>query len=261
MSVTAIIPARYASSRLPGKPLLRLRGKPMILWVAERVEAARAAGAIDRVLVATDDERIRDTVAGAGFEARMTRSDHATGTDRLAEVAEGLEDEILCNVQGDEPLIEPGALEVLVRPLRDDPDLPMGTLKAAIEPEVRFDPNRPKLVVDERDRALTFSRLPLVNDVPVDRHYSNRKRVEEVHAERPLRVWGHIGIYAYRRQFLLRFASLPQTPFERAERLEQLRALENGFEIAAPTVEHRPLAVDTPDDVERMEAALEALER
>ncbi len=259
MRVTAIIPARYASTRFPGKPLFPLAGKPMILHVAERVEAARAAGKVDRFLVATDDQRIFAAVRAAGFECRMTSPEHRTGTDRLAEVARDLDDDVVCNIQGDEPLIEIAVIEALVGPLRDDPELQMGTLKTELErPQDRFDPNRGKVVVDERDRALTFTRLPIVEDVPPDQAYFNRKRVEKEHSRRPLEVWSDIGVYAYRREFLLRYATLPQTPFELAERLEQLRALEHGFEIAVPTVQHRALEVDTPEDVERVEAALAA---
>ncbi len=260
MRVTAIIPARYASTRFPGKPLFPLAGKAMILHVAERVQAACAAGEIDRFLVATDDERIFETVRAAGFECRMTSPDHPTGTDRLAEVARDLEDDVVCNVQGDEPLVDVATIAALVEPLRADPELEMGTLKTALErPADRFDPNRGKVVVDERDRALTFTRLPIVDDVPADRPYFNRDRVEKEHARRALVVWSDIGVYAYRREFLLRYASMPQTPFERAERLEQLRALEHGHQIAVPTVEHRALEVDTPEDVERVEAALAEL--
>jgi 3-deoxy-manno-octulosonate cytidylyltransferase (CMP-KDO synthetase) len=239
--VTAIIPARYASTRFPGKPLFPLAGKPMILHVAERVAAAVAAGVVDRFLVATDDERIRDAVAGAGFEVRMTSSEHATGTDRLAEVARDLSDDVVCNVQGDEPLIEAETIEALVRPLREDPALVMGTLKTALDrPEDRFDPNRGKVVVDERERALTFTRLPIIE------------------ARRGLVVYSDIGVYAYRREFLLEYGKLARTPFEQSERLEQLRALEHGYEIAVPTVAHRALEVDTPEDVARVEAALAA---
>ena len=231
----------------------------MILHVAERVEAARSAGKIDGFLVATDDRRIFDTVRGAGFECRMTSALHPTGTDRLAEVARELEDDVVCNIQGDEPLVDVATIEALVQPLRDDPALAMGTLKTALErPEDRFDPNRGKVVVDERERALTFTRLSIIEDVPPDRSYFNRERVEKEHAERGLTVWSDIGVYAYRREFLLRYATLPQTPFERAERLEQLRALEHGYEIAVPTVRHLALEVDTPEDVTRVEAVLAA---
>jgi 3-deoxy-manno-octulosonate cytidylyltransferase (CMP-KDO synthetase) len=257
VSITAVIPARYASTRFPGKPLFPLLGKPMILHVAERVSAAVKAGVVTRFLVATDDERIAAAVRGAGFPVRMTRPDHPTGTDRLAEVAAGLDDEIVCNIQGDEPLIEVETIAALVAPLVADASLCMGTLKTPLDrPEDRFDPNRGKVVVDARDRALTFTRLPIIADVPAGQTYFNRERVEAENARRPLTVWSDIGVYAYRREFLLRFAKLPRTPFEKSERLEQLRALESGFEIGVPTVAHRALEVDTPEDVARVEAVL-----
>jgi 3-deoxy-manno-octulosonate cytidylyltransferase (CMP-KDO synthetase) len=259
VSITAIIPARYASTRFPGKPLFLLAGKPMILHVAERVDAARRAGVVDRFLVATDDRRIADVVERAGFPVQMTSPDHPTGTDRLAEVAATLDSEILCNVQGDEPLIEAETIAALVAPLVADPTLNMGTLKTPLDrPEDRFDKNRGKVVVDARDRALTFTRLPIIADVPPDQLYFNRAKVEALNAVKPLTVWSDIGVYAYRREFLLRYAKLPRTPFEQSERLEQLRALEHGYEIAVPTVAHRALEVDTPEDVARVEAALRA---
>jgi 3-deoxy-manno-octulosonate cytidylyltransferase (CMP-KDO synthetase) len=257
VATTAIIPARYASSRLPGKPLLPLCGKPMILHVVERVSAAVRAGVIDRVLVATDDERIAKTVREAGFDARMTSAEHRTGTDRLAEVAAELSADIVCNIQGDEPLIDVATIAALVAPLRRDPTLMMGTLKTELDrPEDRFDRHRGKVVVDAQDRAITFTRLPIVDDVPPGVRYFARHRVEREHAERPLHVYSDIGVYAYRRAFLLELASLPQREFERAESLEQLRALEHGFSIAVPSVAHRALEVDTPEDVARVEAAL-----
>ena len=259
MRVTAVIPARFGSTRYPGKPLVPLLGKPMILHVAERVALARERGIIDAFLVATDDERIRDVVRAAGFPAQMTSPEHPTGTDRLAEVAAETQGEIFCNVQGDEPLIEPELIGALVRPLREDPALQMGTLKAPLSrPEDRFDPNRAKLVVDARERALTFTRLPIVRDVQPGRDYFNRDRVQRLDAVRPLAVWLHVGVYAYRRDFLLGYARMSQTPFELSERLEQLRALENGLELSAPTVEHRALQVDTPEDARRVEAAMRA---
>ncbi len=252
-----MIPARFASSRFPGKPLAELAGKPLILHVAERVAAAVEAGVLDRGIVATDDDRIYGVVKDAGFEVWRTSQDHPTGTDRIAEVAAKLSDDIVCNVQGDEPLIEVEVIEALVRPLREDPGVPMATLKTALEqPEDRFDPNRGKVVVDEQDRALTFTRLPIVEDVPPEQDYFNRARVEAEHADRGLVVYSDIGVYAYRRAFLLRYPTLERTPFERSERLEQLRALEHGYPIAVPTVAHRALEVDTPEDLMRVESVL-----
>ena len=256
--VAAIIPARFASTRFPGKPLILIRGKPMILHVAERVALARSAGVVDRLIVATDDERIQKVVENAGYECRMTSREHPTGTDRLAEVARTLDDyDVVCNVQGDEPLIDVATLAALVQPLRDHPDVSMATLKTELDrPEDRFDPNRGKVVVDARDRALTFTRLPIVDDVPAGKSYFNRELVEREHKQRGLHVWSDIGVYAYRRPFLLEYAVMTQTPFEKAERLEQLRALEHGHQIAVPTVHHRGFEVDTPEDLARVEAAL-----
>ncbi|MFQ5696830.1 MAG: 3-deoxy-manno-octulosonate cytidylyltransferase [Myxococcota bacterium] len=257
LTVVGVIPARFASSRFPGKPLARIAGKPMILHVAERADAARRAGVFDRLLIATDDERIRRVVEAAGFEVAMTSPDHPTGTDRLAEVAQGLDAELVCNIQGDEPLVETETLAALVRPLLEDPALPMGSLKTELtRPADRFDRNRGKVVVDARDRALTFTRLPILEDVGEGETYFNRARVEAEHAARGLRVYSDIGVYAYRRDFLLRYPALERTPFEQAEQLEQLRALEHGFEISVPTVSHRGLEVDTPEDLARVEREL-----
>ncbi|MFQ5514600.1 MAG: 3-deoxy-manno-octulosonate cytidylyltransferase [Myxococcota bacterium] len=257
MRVAAIIPARYASTRFPGKPLVPILGRPMILHVAERVQEACEAGIVDRVLVATDDERIAKVVREAGHEVRMTSPAHPTGTDRLAEVASSLEEPLICNVQGDEPLIEPDTIAALLEPMRADPSLPMATLKTALDrPEDLFDPNRGKVVVDVAGRALTFTRLPIVDYVGPLQDYFNRERVEREHREGGAVVFSDIGIYAYRREMLLRYPSLERTPFERRERLEQLRALEHGYPIAVPTVRHRALEVDTPEDLARVEAAL-----
>ena len=258
MRVAAVIPARFASSRFPGKPLAPLAGKPLILHVAERVEEARRAGVLDRLIVATDDDRIFRAVKGGGFEVWMTSPTHPTGTDRIAEVASQLSEEIVCNVQGDEPLLEVEVIEALVRPLREDPEVSMSTLKTALErPEDRFDPNRGKVVVDERDRALTFTRLPIVEDVPPGQDYFNQDRVEAEHRRRGLVVFSDIGVYAYRRPFLLRYPTLSRTRFEQSERLEQLRALEHGVPIVVPSVSHRALEVDTPEDLERVEQVLQ----
>jgi 3-deoxy-manno-octulosonate cytidylyltransferase (CMP-KDO synthetase) len=255
--VTAVVPARYDSTRFPGKPLIPLLGRPMILHVVERVARARDAGVVDRVLVATDDERIARVVRQAGHEVQMTAKVHRTGTDRIAEVAAGLDDELLCNIQGDEPLIDVETIRALLAPLRADASALMTTLKTELErPEDRFDRNRGKVVVDEREHALTFTRLPIVDGVPAGQSYFNRTAVEAAHARRPLHVYSDIGVYGYRRSFLLRFAGLSPGRFEQAERLEQLRALEHGFAIAVPTVTHRALEVDVPEDVPRVEAAL-----
>ncbi len=236
--IVAIIPARYASTRFPGKPLADLWGKPLIQHVWER---ARCAESVGRVLIATDDERIAGAARGFGAEVVMTRADHPSGTDRIAEAAAGLEAEIVVNLQGDEPLIEPAAIEAAVRPLQEDPALPMSTLCCPIETlEELANPNVVKVVCDRRGYALYFSRLP----IPFVRD-------KGAGVER----FRHIGLYAYRRDFLLAFAQLPPTPLEQAEKLEQLRALEHGHRIRVVPVDHLSPGVDTPEELERLRAA------
>lgn len=247
MPVTvAIIPARYRSTRLPGKALADLGGRPMVWHVAER---ARRARGIARVIVATDDARIRDALAGSGVEVAMTRADHPSGTDRLAEVAHGLEADVLLNVQGDLPLLDPAMVEQLAARMADEPALAMGTVATPLHDEAEWrSPHVVKVVAGADGRALYFSRSP----IPYDRD-------GERAAGAPF-GWRHVGMYAYRRETLLRLAALPLSPLERRESLEQLRALEHGIAIgvvpwddAAPLIE-----VDTPDDLDRARAALEA---
>jgi 3-deoxy-manno-octulosonate cytidylyltransferase (CMP-KDO synthetase) len=239
-SVVAIIPARYESSRLPGKPLADLHGQPMIRRVYERT--ARATG-VDRVLVATDDERIRAAVEGFGGEAVMTRSDHPSGTDRIAEVAARLDADVIVNVQGDLPLLDPAMVADAVAPMRADRDLPMSTLKTPIRERAELDnPNVVKVVTDRAGFALYFSRSP----IPFWRDG----------AEGDILAHRHIGLYVYRRDFLLSFAKLEPTPLERAERLEQLRALERGFRIRVVEVPDAAVEVDTMEDLERARALL-----
>ena len=240
-----IIPARLKSTRLPAKPLAMLAGRPMIAHVAER--ACRVRG-LAEVLVAADSPEVVAAVAGTGARAVMTRPDHASGTDRVAEVAESLTAGVIVNVQGDLPLLDPLMVERLLGRMRDEPSLPMGTLAAAIhEADEWHSPHVVKVVTDATGRALYFSRSP----IPHDRDGTRAAGV-------PL-GWRHIGVYAYRREVLLRLAALAPSALEQRERLEQLRALENGIQIgvvewtpAAPLVE-----VDTPDDLERARVALE----
>jgi 3-deoxy-manno-octulosonate cytidylyltransferase (CMP-KDO synthetase) len=234
MRVTAVIPARYASTRFPGKPLADLLGRPMIQWVYERT--ARSS-LVDRVIVATDDERIHQAVIGFGGEAQMTRGDHPTGTDRLAEVAERIEAELIVNVQGDEPLIDPRMIDAAVEPLAADPAIVMGTLKAAIDSDDDFgNPNVVKVVTDRHGFALYFSRAPIPH--PRDGGAPEAFR--------------HIGLYVYRREFLLAYPQLPPTPLENLEKLEQLRALEHGFRIRVVPTKLISHGVDTPGDLERV---------
>ena len=238
MKVLGVIPARYASTRLPGKPLLDILGQPMIRLVYESAARART---LERLIVATDDERILAAVEAFGGQARLTSTEHNTGTDRVAEMAGGLEAEVVVNIQGDEPFVEPGMIDEIVQPLLDDPELPMCTsMHQVTDPADFANPNVVKVVVDLAGHALYFSR----SLIPYPRK-------SEGH-----RVYEHIGLYAYRRDFLLRFARLPQTPLEKLESLEQLRALEHGYRIRV--VETRqsyiPLSVDTLEDLERARA-------
>ncbi|HMB07301.1 MAG TPA: 3-deoxy-manno-octulosonate cytidylyltransferase [Isosphaeraceae bacterium] len=241
MGIVAVIPARFGSTRLPGKPLLSDTGRPLIQHV---VEAARRAKSLDRVLVATDDERIADAVAGFGGEFVMTRADHPTGTDRVAEVAAGLaEARIIVNLQGDEPEISGAALDRVVALLDDDPEAPMATLATPIRSEAVYrDPSCVKVVLSRSGRALYFSRSPIP-------HY--RDALPNPARTEPPLAYLHLGLYAYRRDFLLGLASLPPSPLESAERLEQLRVLQAGYPIAVGLVDEPSIGIDTPDDYRR----------
>ncbi len=237
-SVVVVIPARYESTRLPGKPLVDIAGKPMIQHVYER--AAQARG-VDRVLVATDDDRIRDAVASFGGDVAMTSSAHATGTDRIAEAVGNLDISIVVNVQGDLPLLDPENVAVVVEPMVADSTLPMATLKTPIRDRAEIDKrNVVKVVTDSNGRALYFSRSP----IPCWRDGFSG----DVEAHR------HIGLYAYRREFLLDFARLAPTPLEQAENLEQLRALEHGYRIQVVEVAEAGAEVDTPGDLDMVRA-------
>lgn len=245
------IPARYGSTRLPGKPLLPIAGTPMIVHVARR---ARAAGASD-VVVATDDGRIEAALAGSGVRVVMTRAEHASGSDRLAEVAVMLgwaDDAIVVNLQGDEPLAPPGGIRAVASALVED-DAPMATLATPLaSADELFDPNCVKLVRRADGRALYFSRAPL----PWPRDAFARSR-DALPPDVPF--LRHIGIYAYRAGFLRRFAALAPTPLEKLESLEQLRALEHGHAIAVRIApEPFPAGVDTAEDLARVERALGA---
>ncbi len=231
MSTVAIIPARYQSTRFPGKPLARDTGKPLIEHVIDQV---RRATSLDRIIVATDDRRIAQTVTGFGGEVAMTRADHPNGTSRIAEVAEGLDSavDVIVNVQGDEPDIEPSVIDELVAGLRSDSDAPMATLASPFaEDEDPSDPNIVKLVIGVTGRALYFSR----SLIPFDRDGVGHT------------PWKHPGLYAYRRDFLIRYAALEPTPLEQLEQLEQLRALEHGYAIAVVKTVCRHHGIDTPE--------------
>jgi 3-deoxy-manno-octulosonate cytidylyltransferase (CMP-KDO synthetase) len=248
MHFTAIVPARLASTRFPGKALADLRGKPMIVRVAER---ARDSGA-DKVYVATDHRDIADAVERAGFQAVMTRADHPTGTDRIAEVAErlGLEAQsVVVNVQGDEPLIEPGLVRAVAALLSDTPEAAIATACHPIHRlEELFDPNAVKVVLDHAGLARYFSRAPI--PWARDAFAASPKGLPE-----GLPCYRHIGVYAYRAEFLRVFPRLAASPLERFEALEQLRALWHGYAIAVAVRQDAPLpGVDTPEDLERVRA-------
>jgi len=241
LHVVAVIPARYHSTRFPGKAIADLDGRPMIEHVYRR---AASCAIVSDVIVATDDLRIATTVAGFGGNVRLTRSDHQTGTDRLAEVALTLECDIVVNVQGDEPLIDPRAIAEVIVPFKD-PSIQVTTLYRRIDdPADLSNPNVVKVVLDRGGYALYFSRAPIP------------------HARDPRGGWPplykHIGLYAYRRSALLVIAALEPTPLERTEALEQLRALEHGIRIKAVETRYDTIGVDTPEDLEQVRRLLAA---
>jgi len=242
LKILGVIPARYASSRFPGKALVSIGGKTMLQHVWERASQARY---LTGVVIATDDERIRD--AALAFRARvvMTRSDHASGTDRVAEAASASDAAIFVNIQGDEPMIDPDAIDAAVLGLLNDDDVPMSTLKKRIEnPRDVTDPNVVKVVTGRSGNAIYFSRSP----IPYVRD-----------PEEAVIQYKHIGLYVYRRDFLLAYPDLPIGPLEQAERLEQLRALENGFTIRVTETEYESLGVDTPADWRTVAALYEKM--
>jgi len=241
--VIAVIPARHASTRFPGKALASIAGRPMIQLVYERV---RRAQLVSRVIVATDDEKIKSAVEAFGGEAMMTRRDHRTGTDRVAEVAARIQAEVYVNVQGDEPLIDPGTIDAVAAAVLEEESVQIATPCTAIgQPKDIMDPNIVKVVRDFESNALYFSRAP----VPWV-----RDREEKVAAKH----WKHLGLYAHRREALLEFPTLPPGELERLEQLEQLRWLENGFRIAVVETEYDAISVDVPSDVDRVEQLLRA---
>lgn len=232
MKSICVIPARYSSTRLPGKPLKDICGKPMICRVWERASLAKS---VTEVIVATDDERILQAVEKNSGRVIMTRTDHKTGTDRLAEVAEKFPDvEVIVNVQGDEPLIEPALIDELVAQFVADKNLQMATVATELtNADEMKNPNNVKVVLDKNNNALYFSR----SLIPYPRNTGKAK------------VFKHIGIYAYRRNFLLAYAKMESTPLEQAESLEQLRALENGYKIRVIKSSCKFIGVDTQEDL------------
>jgi 3-deoxy-manno-octulosonate cytidylyltransferase (CMP-KDO synthetase) len=245
MRVTAIIPARYASTRFAGKALADIMGKPMVQHVYERTARAKL---VSGVIVATDDPRIETAVRSFGGQVQMTSPSHETGTDRLAEVAERIDAEIIVNVQGDEPLIEPSMIDEAIRPLLDDDSIMMGTLKCRIRNLHDFlSPNVVKVVTGLDGFALYFSRSPL----PFFRDKWDCLK-DEAFASGRLLCFKHVGLYVYRRDFLVKYARMAQTHLERSEKLEQLRALENGYRIKVVETEYESVGVDSPPDLEKV---------
>ena len=238
MTVLAILPARYGSTRFPGKPLTPIAGKPMIQHVWERTRFAKA---VDAVVIATDDERIVSACEAFGADVEMTAMDHPTGTDRLAEVAARHDHDVIVNVQGDEPLIEGFVIDAAIEALLRDERAAMSTIVHRAEPDAFEDPNRVKVVVASAGFALYFSRAP----IPFRRKDMGIAPLQ------------HVGLYTYRRDFLLEFVKLERSPAEQTEELEQLRALENGYRIRAAEIEGwTSVPVDVPEDVPIVEAAL-----
>ncbi len=247
MKATAIIPARYGSTRFPGKPLAMINGLPMIQHVYQQVAKATM---VDRVIVATDDVRIVAVVEGFGGDVMLTRGDHPTGTDRLAEVAKKIDAGLIVNVQGDEPLIDPRMIDQVIAPLIKNREIHMGTLASKIDQIDDFhNPNVVKVVKDQAGFALYFSRAP----IPWPRDLSTDQLTK---ALPQLGLLRHIGLYVYRRELLLNYPSWPKTPLENLENLEQLRALERGIKLYVAETEFSCHGVDTPADLERVSSLM-----
>jgi 3-deoxy-manno-octulosonate cytidylyltransferase (CMP-KDO synthetase) len=273
MEVVALIPARYGSTRFPGKPLALLRGKPMIQHVYEQTQAVRN---LARIIVATDDERIAKVIRAISGEVAMTRADHPTGTDRLAEAAERLSADIIVNVQGDLPFFPPAMVENAVTALINAPAAVMSTVRTPIyEIDEWHNINVVKVVTDHNGLALYFSRSPIPYDwgqgsgvwgQGSGRSTFNVQRPEPKSQipnpksqnlePRAILGYRHIGLYAYRRDFLFTFTKLPRTPLEQTEQLEQLRALEWGYRITVSETERPTIEIDTPEDLRRAEEAM-----
>jgi len=236
MKTVAVIPARLGSTRLPRKMLREINGRPLVVWV---YQAVRSSPLLDEVIIATDSQEILDACSKHSCNARMTSEKHRSGTERVHEVSQSVGAEVYINVQGDEPMIRTEHIATLVE-LMKSPDVPVGTLKTPAAPEDIANPNAVKVVTDLNGRSLYFSR----STIPFDRDGSQPS------------YFKHLGIYAYRKQALDRFVSLPESSLERAERLEQLRFLENGIPIYAAQTPHDSIGVDTEEDLARVEELL-----
>jgi 3-deoxy-manno-octulosonate cytidylyltransferase (CMP-KDO synthetase) len=243
MRILGVIPARFASTRFPGKPLHLIAGKPLIQWVVEQCQKARS---LTKVIVATDDTQIWEVAQGF-CDVEMTRAEHRSGTDRIAEVAERHACDALVNIQGDEPLIEPAVIDSVAAALEKTE---MSTAAAAIKDDFEYDnPNVVKVVVNRAGHALYFSR----RTIPYVRDAAGASVKEQLAAFAFLK---HLGIYGYRRETLLRLVRFPESPLENAEKLEQLRALDNGIQISVVPVDYESIGVDVPADVQRVEQIL-----
>ncbi|GIL18229.1 MAG: 3-deoxy-manno-octulosonate cytidylyltransferase [Oligoflexia bacterium] len=239
MKVFGVIPARYGSTRFPGKPLVKIKGKELITWV---IDGARQAKLVDQVLVATDDQRIAEVVVRSGVQAIMTDSDLPSGSDRIWAAVRNQPCDVILNIQGDEPLITGGLVDALVRPMLEDPHLEMATLAHPLSSEELVSENSVKVIVNQRSEALYFSRFPIP--------YSRLKPTQGFCSLK------HIGMYAYRKTFLERYCAAPQAEIEQAESLEQLRALYLGARIKVISVNQKSWGVDTPEDVAKIEQLL-----
>jgi 3-deoxy-manno-octulosonate cytidylyltransferase (CMP-KDO synthetase) len=241
LKTAALIPARYASSRFPGKALAEIMGKAMIVRVYQAVEKCKI---INQVYVATDDLRIKNAVEAAGGRVIMTSARHQSGTDRIAEAAAEIEADIIVNIQGDEPLIKAESIELAVEPFVEESELKMSTLKRKITAAEAADPNLVKVITDKNDYAIYFSR----SSIPF---YRDAEPNEQTYYQ-------HIGLYVYRRDFLLQYAAMERTSLEKAESLEQLRALENGFKIKVLETDIKLIGVDRREDIELVEKEIKA---
>ncbi|HOK10011.1 MAG TPA: 3-deoxy-manno-octulosonate cytidylyltransferase [Candidatus Hydrogenedens sp.] len=246
--VLVVIPARYGSTRFPGKMLANLCGYPLVYYAYRQAKKATCA---TEVLVATDDKRIKEALEPLGVPVVMTRADHASGTDRIAEVAEKRTEGIIVNVQGDEPLLPPECIDATVQPLLQNDNIQMSTACRPLnDPEQIQNPNVVKVVCDKNQLALYFSRSP----IPYIRDAEQQQNLDGIY-------WQHIGLYVYRREFLLHISKYPQTPLEKLEKLEQLRVLEHGYSIAVIPTDYEAVGVDTPEDLIRVEQILKVREK
>ncbi len=241
MKAIGVIPARYGSTRFPGKPLANISGKPMIQYVWERASRAKT---LEKVIITTDDERILKKAKEFGAEVVLTSPSLSSGTERAAETVKDLEVDIVANVQGDEPLIEPEAIDEAIKSLIDDPKIPVATLAyRMIKKKEIKDPNVVKVVFDKDNLALYFSR----SSIPFSRIQAPGSKIT---------VYKHLGLYTYRKNFLLKLALMKPTPLEKIEGLEQLRVLENGYRIKVVETKYDSVGVDTPEDLEKVKAMI-----